>query len=206
MSTKQQPTAEITELPTEALETEDHEFRSHDNGEVPLVHNNTVLTDDRAIHARQQHLNHSKQKLEEADALTKRETIQTHKERANDLETSLVATIPTHTEGTKRGIIDTLVDTNLNDCDSRLLTSILYAHNHDQVTDITPSEKFVIFTLDDDTHIEATSLGDGIVIQGRTKHLGHEIARSFPETHLQENEILETIRNLLDPQNGWAIF
>lgn len=198
--------ATIEDIPTDDLETPDYEFKGNDSGEVPLVHENTVLTDARAIHARKQSLAYSREALDEATITTKRDTIDRHEERVDDLEATTAIRIPHEAEGSKRDIIGDLVDTNVSDVDSRLLTAILFASTHDDVTDITACDKFVMFDLDADTHIEATALGDGIVIQGRGKHYGHEVARSFPETCLQENEVLNTIREMLAPENGWAIF
>lgn len=184
-------------VPTDILETPDFDIQGNDYGEIPIVHENTVLTDERAIHARKNTLARSKKKLQNADLTTKRDTIDQHEERVNKYESSPVIRIHSETDKSKRELIEDLVDTSVERPDDRLLSAIFYADSHEKVTEITTSKKFAMFDLTDDTHIEATNHGDCIVIQRRGNQFGHEICRSFPETTMQEAETLEAVKEAI---------
>lgn len=207
--TREAPELETVE--TDAFETMELDFYPNGMGQVPLVHDGELLTDERIMAARQRSLNNYREKVEDADMMTKRDKLTRWKNKRNDLSQSLVVTVPESSDKSKSEIVQEYVDADVSHVDDRLLTSVLVADAHPNVTRVKTDSAFIKIYLSDDVldtdgnFIEASRVGDGVVITGRCRHNGEDVCRAFPDTFIQENEIIRRINKLMDG-NEWGLF
>lgn len=181
----------------------------NDYGEVPILVGETVserraVTNNGVIDKRQSRLEHLREKLDNTNLLTDREKKERIKDNIQAVKNSVVLVVSDVEDTTdKRSIVAELTGLPVEGVDNRLLTSLVVADYHDAVSDITFVSNGVKIHLEDGylsgtgLVIEVVSVGDEIVVQGRCDDGNQRVVCTFPESSLQESDVLQHVESLL---------
>lgn len=210
-------TLQVETVETARIDAGDMENRisPNDYGEVPILVGESrderkAVTNRDVITHRQIQLKTFKNKLDEADLLTKRDKKNRLKDKIEDVEESVVLWVSDVDSTDKRSITAELTGLPVETTDKRLLTTLILADQHESVSNITSVSNGVKIHLEDGfvsatgVEIELASVGDAILIQGRCDSGEQKIACTFSDTYLQESDVLTTVNRLLGGI-GWNV-
>lgn len=209
------PQVETVETALINVENENNVVSPNDYGEVPILTGDTlserkVVTNRDIVLDRQSKLESLRNKLDNTDMLTKRNKKNRLKDKIEDVEESVVLWLSNVENADKRSITAEVTGLPVETVDKRLLTSLILADQHDLVSNITFMSNGVKIHLEDGfvsatgVEIELVSVGDTIVVQGRCDDGEQKSVCTFPDTYLQENDVLTTVNRLLGGV-GWNV-
>lgn len=210
-------TPQVETIETARIDAGDMEnqISPNDYGEVPILVGESrderkAVTNRDVITHRQIQVETLQGKLDNTDLLTKRSKKNRLKDKIEDVEESVVLWVSDVENTNKRSITAELTDLPVETVDRRLLTSLILADQHESVSDITFMSNGVKIHLEygfvsaTGVEIELASVGDTILVQGRCDSGEQKTACTFPDTYLQERDILTTVNRLLGGV-GWNV-